>query len=47
MAGIRDAVEVDNDILIINDWDRKYMSIYIFSIPKRINLFWYIFSILK
>jgi hypothetical protein len=43
MAGIRDAVEVDNDILIINDWDRKYTSIYIyiyiFSIPKRINLF--------
>jgi hypothetical protein len=29
MAGIRDAVEVDNHILIINDWDRKYMSIYI------------------
>jgi hypothetical protein len=34
MAGIRDAVEVDNDILIINDWDRKYMSYISFLFQK-------------
>jgi hypothetical protein len=39
MAGIRDAVEVDNDILIINDWDRKYTSIYIYLFYSKKNKF--------